>query len=101
MSNINDTLKERGARYGEFIDNATIAQNIKLAMRDSAQWNTMPEDMREGLDIIAGKISRLLTGDPFYKDNWHDIIGYAKLIEDRLEQGLNTRIDDEDMVEYK
>ena len=27
---------------------------------------------------------KILNGDPNYVDNWHDIIGYAKLIEDRL-----------------
>jgi len=35
--------------------------------------------------MICHKISRIVNGDPNYKDSWHDIIGYAKLIEDKLE----------------
>src|SRR5690606_10084595 len=30
------------------------------------------------------KIARILIGDPNYADNWHDIQGYAKLVEERL-----------------
>ena len=36
------------------------------------------------LGTIADKIGRILSGDPNYADNWHDIQGYAKLVEDRL-----------------
>ena len=35
--------------------------------------------------MILSKISRLVTGDPAHKDSWHDIQGYAKLAEDRLD----------------
>jgi len=83
---IEKTLEARGGRYGEFIDNATIAQEIKESMRRGKQWENLDLDMKEALDIIAGKISRLLTGDPFYLDNWHDMIGYVRLIEKRLEK---------------
>ena len=34
--------------------------------------------------MIAVKISRILTGDPSHADNWHDIAGYATLVERRL-----------------
>lgn len=34
---------------------------------------------------IADKIARILNGDPEYRDNWHDIAGYAKLAEDRCQ----------------
>jgi hypothetical protein len=39
--------------------------------------------------MIFCKITRILTGDPNYTDNWHDIAGYAKLVEielNKLEQ---------------
>lgn len=90
---IEETLKERGSRYGDFIDNARIAQGIKDIMRTGGQWNNLDADMKEGLDIIAGKISRLLTGDPLYLDNWHDIIGYTRLIEKRLEDRAKAKIE--------
>jgi hypothetical protein len=34
---------------------------------------------REALDYIAGKLARILSGQPGYADHWDDIAGYAKL----------------------
>ncbi len=82
---IDDTLAERGKRYGQFKDNARVAQKIKSAMHDSLKWQTLPPEMKEALHQIACKISRLLSGDPQYADNWVDIAGYATLIEQTLQ----------------
>lgn len=84
MSNVDATLAERGTRYGEFSDHARITQNIKRAMENSKNWSMLDDDMRESLEMIAHKIGRILNGDPEYVDSWHDIIGYTKLVEDRL-----------------
>lgn len=81
---VTKTLKERGKRYGEFVDNAAIAQELKDTMRVSPRWKELEADQKECLDMIASKISRILTGDPTYADNWHDIRGYTKLVEERL-----------------
>lgn len=83
---VEDTLTARGKSYGDFRDNARIAQNIKLAMQSSPVWirGGVSYDMMEALDLIASKIGRMLSGDPNYIDNWHDIAGYATLIERRL-----------------
>jgi hypothetical protein len=53
-------------------------------MRDSPNWGDLTDDKREALEMIAHKIGRILNGDPEYKDSWHDIIGYARLVEDTL-----------------
>lgn len=84
MPDIKDTLAERGARYGKFEDHARIAQNLQDAMRAAAGWQKLAADQKQALSVIADKIARILNGDPDYSDNWHDIIGYAKLVEDRL-----------------
>lgn len=84
MTEIADTLCERGSRYGNFADQGRIEQNIKRAFADSPNWATLPDDSRSGLEMIATKISRILKGDPEYHDSWHDIIGYAKLVADRI-----------------
>lgn len=83
---IEETLTQRGGTYGDFRDNARISQNIKKAMQDSPNWQVLPPYIKEGLELIALKMSRILSGDPLYGDNPHDIIGYAKLIEDRAAQ---------------
>lgn len=98
---VESTLNERGARYGDFTDHARIAQALQDVMRkhkarqipqpkadDEMDWFT-PWDLltpiaKQALTVIADKIARILNGDPNYADNWHDIQGYAKLVEDRL-----------------
>lgn len=84
MSNIDETLKERGSRYGEFADHAEIVQNIKDAMAVGKNWPTIDDDMKEALEMVAHKIGRILNGDPYYIDSWTDIIGYTRLVEKRL-----------------
>lgn len=79
-----DTLAERGARYGDFTEHARIAQALQDVMRANAGWGQLDNVKRQALTVIADKIARILSGDPEYADNWHDIQGYAKLVEDRL-----------------
>ena len=84
MNNIDETLKERGSRYGEFPEHAEITQGIKSAMIDSNNWDGLDNDMKECLEMVAHKIGRILNGDPTYIDSWTDIIGYTRLVEKRL-----------------
>jgi hypothetical protein len=84
VQKIEDTLAERGSRYGDFFTHAKISQAIIHAMEESPNWSKLDADMREAFHIIANKIGRILNGDPWYHDSWHDIVGYAKLVADRL-----------------
>ncbi len=83
--NIDEILEERGGRYGEFVEVSLIAQNIKAAMRHSANWAKLPADARESLEMVANKLGRILNGDCLYVDSWLDAEGYIKLVADRLE----------------
>ena len=84
-TNVNEILKERGSRYGEFSAQAIITQNLKRQMAQSPNWETyLTTDKKEALEMIAHKIGRILNGDPEYKDSWVDIAGYATLIADTL-----------------
>jgi hypothetical protein len=83
---LDSTLEERGSRYGDFGDIAEMSQRIKKIMRDSACRNPyLEEPHMEGLEMIACKMARIVCGDPNYLDNWHDIAGYATLMEKRIE----------------
>lgn len=84
MNDIVTTLTERGNRYGPFNSHAAITQCLKITMRHQPNWDNLEYDMQEALDMIVHKIGRILNGDPTYADSWHDIAGYAKLVEDRL-----------------
>lgn len=94
---IENTLAERGNRYGDFTDHARLCQDLKAVMATFAvvqntpngvsvhlPWGDLPATHKQALEVIADKIARILSGDPNYADNWHDIQGYAKLVEDRL-----------------
>ena len=81
---LDKTLAERGAVYGRFQDHATISQSIKRAMRATPGWQELPDDMRESLEMLAHKVARILNGNPDYVDSWHDVSGYATLVEKRL-----------------
>lgn len=85
---IENTLEQRGTRYGKFENHADISQVIKTAMK-SGNWYSLAPDQKEALDMIAHKIARILNGDPNYIDSWHDIAGYATLVEKRLADDLH------------
>ena len=84
MTDVQSTLDERGARYGDFSDHAFIAQALQDVMRGAPGWNRCDAVKRQALTVIADKIARVLSGDPNYADNWHDMRGYARLVEERL-----------------
>ena len=84
MASVDDILAERGKRYGDFSAHAYIAQNLQDEMRSAEGWTRLSFAQRQALTVIADKIARILSGDPNYDDNWIDIQGYAKLVQDRL-----------------
>lgn len=94
MSAIDKTLDERGQRYGAFTGHAAVTQEIKAAMNRHFGWSKLAADQREALEMIAHKVGRILNGDPNYIDSWHDIIGYTRLVEQRLEKARSVEKDD-------
>ena len=86
MTDITTTLTQRGARYGAFKGHAEVTQHLKAYYRDelAKRGKTMDADQYEALDMIMHKIGRIVNGDPNYDDHWHDIAGYATLVDKRL-----------------
>lgn len=91
-------LSERGSRYGTLMSNATISQGLKEIIHSSSNWEAMPPDMREALDMIVHKISRIVEGDFNYDDSWIDISGYSTLIVERLHLTLKQRQEDQEFT---
>lgn len=85
---VDRTLEERGARYGTFMDHATIAQALQDVMRSNTNWNHLLPDERQALTTIADKIARILNAPigTLYSDSWHDLAGYALLVDKRLKE---------------
>lgn len=81
---LEETLKVRKNTYGDFTEQAELTFALKDTMHSVDGWARLFAYQKQALDIIMDKVSRILSGDPNYADNWHDIQGYAKLVEDRL-----------------
>lgn len=85
MSDIQNTLQERGKNYGPFTGHAGITQAIKSAMCKAPNWIDITPDKKEALEMIAHKIGRILNGNSNYDDSWVDIAGYAQLIVNNIQ----------------
>lgn len=90
LSSLSSTLVERGSRYGKFIDHALISQELVRVLERGNSWDALWVDQKEALEMIMHKIARILNGDPDYADSWHDIAGYATLVEQRLNGEKNN-----------
>lgn len=93
-NSVEATLAQRSSRYGDFTDHARLCQALMLELQEFkpegtpagglTKWEQLSPVQRQALTVICDKLARILSGDPNYDDNWHDIQGYAKLVEDRL-----------------
>lgn len=81
---VDETLVQRGKHYGDFKDTFGVIQELKLVMQHGKGWDHMPLERREALEMIAVKLGRLVSGDSGHADSWHDIAGYARLVEGSL-----------------
>jgi hypothetical protein len=71
-------LQEREKTHGSFKQNADISSSLKVIFREHDE-KIFSSAQREALDMIALKLSRILSGQATFKDHWDDIAGYAKL----------------------
>lgn len=83
-TSIDDTLAERGTRYGTFTSHADISCNLKNTLTDTDSWSSLKPYQREALEMICHKMARIVNGDPDYDDSWRDIAGYSQLVVDIL-----------------
>lgn len=88
-------LNERQTTHGDFTANAILAQRLRYLFREGTftmgapvgtSWDSMHPRHQEALDMIATKLSRILSGQANFKDHWDDIAGYAKLAAEVCDQ---------------
>lgn len=80
MADLKQTLQERGNDYGPNWDK--YAEIRRALETNEPKWSNL---QKYALDMIAMKLSRLVAGDANKADTWHDIAGYATLVEKQLE----------------
>lgn len=85
---LTETLKARGNQYGPYDEMACIAQRLKEIVRIGvpSNWAQLQDVERESLDMIFTKIARIVIGAPLQEDSWHDIAGYASLVEREIRE---------------
>lgn len=79
-----NTLQQRGNRYGTIESNAHFIQEMMRLTLEFDKNNQLSDVHLECLHMIYHKIGRMVNGDCWYSDNAHDIGGYAKLLEDYI-----------------
>lgn len=81
---IEEMLRERGDRYGEYKTHALITQGLLKVIEGNKNYQYLPDHIKETLHMICHKLGRIINGDPRYLDSWIDIIGYVQLTIDIL-----------------
>lgn len=82
---VDDTLNTREHTHGDYADTALVSQQLKAFFKNYMTVDIeLNHVMTESLDMIATKLARILVGDCGHADSWHDVAGYAQLVERTL-----------------
>ena len=91
MKTIDATLKSRDSTHGDFVDQAETAQRMLDCVTRVEGWMRLPPWMRFSVMMILMKISRIVHGDCRKDEHWHDIQGYARLVERELDGSMERK----------
>lgn len=86
MDNIQTTLQTRAQSHGDFRFVSQMSQNIKRVLKSSSSWNDLEPWQQEAMECISMKLARIMSGNSFDKDHWHDMAGYASLVVREIER---------------
>ena len=77
---------------GLFEDMSALAQGLKFAFRRGKNWETLPPESKEALELIASSLAQILTGNPSDARRWVDIATLANLRSKALESSLEKSV---------
>ena len=83
IEKVRQTLNQRQEQYGSFEDVAMITEQMVDVMR-KGYYENLAYNQKMALYMICSKMARIVNGNPNHKDSWHDIAGYATLIDSEL-----------------
>jgi hypothetical protein len=90
--NLDDILKDKRTTHGDFSETAALSQAIKMLFRRGKNWESMPNDGKESLELLASNIARILHGDASEARHWNHAAGYMRLRGASLEGPIETGI---------
>lgn len=85
MANVNDTLEQRKNVHGNYAVSAQMKDDILYRLQTTPNFDDMDAVGRTTLRMIVEKIGRIMYGDWSFVDHWHDIAGYATLMQNHCE----------------
>lgn len=93
---VDETLSQRKNVHGDFIQSSDTRHALIMAMQaPQTNYHKLPYACQRALDMIAEKITRILHGNGTFEDHWHDIAGYATLIDNQIKK-IKEGTDDPD-----
>ena len=87
MSDLNKTLADRQKTHGDFQQVAKVAESLM----NNIEFQRLSASQSFAVRMIVGKLARIVCGNPDEPDHWHDIAGYARLVEDELTGSGNEK----------
>ena len=88
MKTIAETLAEREQQHGNFDCHCHIEAQLRQLVFDIGT-ESLDNTQAIGLGMILHKIARILNKGNLHADTWHDIAGYATLVEKHVVE-INT-----------
>ena len=86
---VEDTLKQRKNVHGDYRRAAGIKDKMLEEFSKTDNWKQLGAEGHETIRMIVEKLGRIMYGDCFFSDHWHDIAGYATLME-RICEGKSS-----------
>lgn len=86
---IEKTLQDRETMYGPYSEHARIEAALDRVV-NTTDISRLSDVQLAGLRMIMHKIARILNAGYNNVDNWHDIAGYATLVEKDLTVALDN-----------
>lgn len=77
--NLDENLRDKATSNGPFEDTSQLAQAFKFALRRGRNWEAIPPESKEALELISSYIARILTGDASEAKHWNGIAMLARL----------------------
>ena len=91
MEKIEETLESRDSTHGDFVDQAECAQRMVDVLNKAEGWMRCPKWMQYAMQMICMKLARIVHGDCRTTEHWHDIQGYARLVEREFDGSVERK----------
>ena len=82
---ISDILEQRKQTHGEFEKVARLDTEL-FSTFNTYHYSSLSDEQYCAIKMILHKIARIGCGNPGFIDHWRDIVGYATLVLNELEE---------------